>query len=220
MKDFSTQLKTIMQIRGISQSELCERTGIPKSAMSQYLSGAFVPKQKRTYLLAQALGTTPEFLMGTTDNYEKETDLSKMQKSNFEVVAPPASTVRIPVIGDVAAGKTCLADMQIIDYISCDASMIHTGYDYVYLKVKGDSMEPEMHEGDLVLVRVQETIESGDYAVVLIDGDNGLVKKIEIDDEHLTLISENPYYPPRRFDREEMNRVRIFGKVVGHMRKY
>ena len=109
--------------------------------------------------------------------------------------------------------------MQVIDYVACDASLLHTGYEYVYLRVRGDSMEPELHEGDLVLVQVQDTIESGEYAVVLVDNEDGLVKKIEIDRTHITLISENPYYPPRRFDREEMNRIRIFGKVVSVMRR-
>lgn len=217
MREFSQQLKNIMQIRNISQSELCEITGIPKSALSQYLSGAFKPKQERTYLLAKALRTTPEYLMGLTDDPEVSPTITG---NNLEVVPPPDAMVRIPVIGEVAAGMTCLADMQIIDTMLCDAAMIHTGYDYVYLKVKGDSMEPEMHEGDLVLVRVQDTIESGEYAVVLVDGEDGLVKRIEIDSTHLSLISENPYYPPRRFDREQMNRVRIFRKVISHVRKY
>lgn len=68
MKEFSQQLKKIMKARGISQVELCERTGIPKSAMSQYISGTFKPKQERTYLLAKALDTTPEYLMGLTED--------------------------------------------------------------------------------------------------------------------------------------------------------
>lgn len=70
MKEFRVQLKKAMDKRNITQSQLCEKTGIPKSAMSQYLSGAFRPKQERTYLIAQALQTTPEYLMGFTDKFE------------------------------------------------------------------------------------------------------------------------------------------------------
>lgn len=220
MKEFSQQLKKIMQIRGVGQSELCERTGIPKSAMSQYLSGAFKPKQQRTYLLAQALRTTPEFLMGTTDQFEPEIDIHNVNAVNFTVADPPVSMKRIPVIGEVAAGYSRLADMEILDYVACDTALLHSGYDHVYLKVRGDSMEPLFLEDDLVLVRVQDTIEDGEYAVVLVDGDSGLVKKIEIDKTHLTLISINPYYPPRTFEREEMNRVRIFGKVISSLRQF
>ena len=70
MKEFRVQLKKAMDKRNMKQSELCEKTGIPKSAMSQYLSGAFRPKQERTYLIAQALQTTPEYLLGFTDSME------------------------------------------------------------------------------------------------------------------------------------------------------
>jgi repressor LexA len=140
--------------------------------------------------------------------------------TNIEPAVPPISMRRIPLVGNAAAGYTCLAEMQIVEYIPTDASLLHDGYEYVYLRVKGDSMEPEFHEGDLVLVRVQDTIESGEYAVVLVDGEDGLVKKIELDRVHITLISENPYYPPRRFDSEEMNRIRIFGKVISSVRRF
>lgn len=61
---FCTQLKKAMQQKGISQTELCKRTGIPKGAMSQYLSGKFKPKQKRTYLIARALNVSEAWLMG------------------------------------------------------------------------------------------------------------------------------------------------------------
>lgn len=64
MKEFHEQLKEAMTLRNVSQSELCLRTGIPKSAMSQYISGAFKPKQERTYLIAKALNVNEAWLMG------------------------------------------------------------------------------------------------------------------------------------------------------------
>ena len=67
MKEFHQQLKKAMANKNISQSELCEKTGIPKSAMSQYISGAFKPKQKRTYLIATALGVNEAWLLGYED---------------------------------------------------------------------------------------------------------------------------------------------------------
>lgn len=64
MTEFHIRLQQAMDMRKINQTELCEKTGIPKSAMSQYISGAFKPKQKRTYLLAQALDVDEAWLMG------------------------------------------------------------------------------------------------------------------------------------------------------------
>ena len=64
MAEFYQRMREAMEAAGLSQSELCERTKIPKSAMSQYLSGAFKPKQERTYLIARALGVSESWLMG------------------------------------------------------------------------------------------------------------------------------------------------------------
>ncbi|MBQ2428983.1 MAG: helix-turn-helix transcriptional regulator [Ruminococcus sp.] len=64
MAEFYQRMREAMEAAGLSQSEICERTKIPKSAMSQYLSGAFKPKQERTYLIARALGVSESWLMG------------------------------------------------------------------------------------------------------------------------------------------------------------
>lgn len=60
----STRLQLAIQQKGIKQVKLCELTGIPKSAMSQYIKGSFEPKQDRIYLLSKALDVNPVWLMG------------------------------------------------------------------------------------------------------------------------------------------------------------
>lgn len=64
MEEFYIRLKKAMDLRKITQKELCEKTGIPKSAMSQYISGSFKPKQERTYLIAKALDVSIPWLLG------------------------------------------------------------------------------------------------------------------------------------------------------------
>lgn len=86
MAQFHEQLKKIMQEKGISQAELSKRTGIPKSAMSQYLSGAFKPKQKRTYLLAKALGVSEAWLIGM-DGAERERNDIELVNSEFHITS-------------------------------------------------------------------------------------------------------------------------------------
>lgn len=71
MAEFYQRMREAMEAVGLSQSELCERTKIPKSAMSQYLSGAFKPKQERTYLIARALGVSESWLMGCDTSRER-----------------------------------------------------------------------------------------------------------------------------------------------------
>lgn len=70
--DFSDRLKTAIEKRAIRQTDLCEKTGIGKSAMSQYLSGAFKPKQQNLYKLAQALDVSEAWLMGYDVSMERQ----------------------------------------------------------------------------------------------------------------------------------------------------
>lgn len=139
------------------------------------------------------------------------------EKSNIVMKKIPYSesgTTLIPLVGRVAAGYTCHAEENIVEYIHTDSSRMKQGYAYFWLQVKGDSMQPSLLEGDLVLVQKQETLEGKCYAVVTVDGEDGLVKIVDIENNKITLISVNPYYPPRVFEKEDMNRVRIIGKVV------
>lgn len=66
------RIKKALSIRNMKQSELCEKTKIPKSALSEYISGAYEPKQDRVFILAQALNVDPVWLMGFDVPMEKE----------------------------------------------------------------------------------------------------------------------------------------------------
>ncbi|MCQ4638352.1 helix-turn-helix domain-containing protein [Anaerovorax odorimutans] len=80
--DFSKRLKAVIEERAIRQSELCEKTGIGKSAMSQYLSGAFKPKQQNLYKLARALEVSEAWLMGYDVPMERY-EISSNEKETF-----------------------------------------------------------------------------------------------------------------------------------------
>ena len=85
---------------------------------------------------------------------------------------------------------------------------------YFWLRVEGDSMMPKMEAGDLVLVRQQSSIDSGSFAVVVVDGDEGLVKLVKYGKKWIELHSINPYYPVRRFEDAETEMVSVVGLVV------
>jgi repressor LexA len=92
------------------------------------------------------------------------------------------------------------------DMFDCDFTLI----------CEGDSMMgARICDGDIVYIKQQPTIENGQIAAVLIDGDEKLLKRVYITDESIILQAENPAYPPRSYHREDMNRVSIIGKVVG-----
>ena len=215
MNSFNERLKQAMTLKKITQSELCEKTGIPKSAMSQYVSGAFTPKQERTYLIAKALNINESWLLGYDD--------VSMDRASVVVPKIPFSMDNmepVPLVGAVAAGQGCFADDNISEYIPTDRDILKEGYEHFWLEVKGDSMEPELHEKDLVLVRKQDTLDKECFAVVNVDAEDGVVKLVNIETERITLTSLNRYYPPRVFVREEMNRVRLIGPVLEVKRRF
>ena len=88
----ANRLRRALNVRGMKQSDLCRMTKIPKSAISQYLSGDFEPKQDRIYLIAQTLDVSEAWLIGYDVPMEKETppsptkdDLNEGEKALLEL---------------------------------------------------------------------------------------------------------------------------------------
>lgn len=209
----------LCESHGTKPNTVAKQLGFSSAVCTQWKKGLQKPSAEKLRKIAEYFEVSVDYLIGAEPKPTMDT-LRSVKSPDFTVEPAPAGFVRVPVIGSVAAGTQCLADMEIEEYIACDASMINSGYEYCYLKVKGDSMEPIIRENDLVLVRIQDSVPSGSYAVVLVDDENGLVKRVEYDAEQITLISENPYYPPRKFVKKEMNRIRIFGLVVETRRRF
>lgn len=190
-------------------AELGNAIGVAPSTIQRYEAGSIArPKIPVIKAICSALDISYEWVTGHSD----------IPSNAFRAGGQPG--VRIPVIGKVAAGLACHAEEYIEGYETVPASDISSGEDYVYLRVSGDSMSPMILEGDLVLVRCQDIVDNGTYAVVIIDNEDGVVKKIFMSKGRIELRSENPYYPPRIFEGEECARVRIFGKVVECKRKF
>ena len=198
---FTERLQKAMDIRGIKQVELVEKTGISKSAISQYLSGAFVPKQKNTYKLADALNVDPAWLMG------KDVDMEK--KINFQNIIP-FKTKRVPLLGEIAAGEPIYVCEEHSTYMEVD-----NGIDVDFcLKVKGDSMvDARINDGDIVFIREQPCVENGEIAAVLIDNEVTL-KRFYKNDGLVMLKPENSKYQPLMYTKEDFKQVRILGKAI------
>ena len=130
---------------------------------------------------------------------------------------PPPKTkgVRIPVLGKVAAGVPIEAIEDIIDYEEIPESMSRSA-DYFGLQIRGDSMEPKISDGDVVIVRKQDDAESGNIVIATVNGDEATCKKIKKTESGLMLISTNPDYEPFIYSWEDVKRlpVRILGRVV------
>ena len=111
--------------------------------------------------------------------------------------------------------------IPVVDYEEIDAALAKTG-DFFGLRIKGSSMEPRMREGDVVIVRKQDTAESGETVVVLVNGDSATVKIIKYGPDGITLLPTNPSFDPIFYSATEVDSlpVRVIGKVVELRAKY
>lgn len=202
MAIFKDRLLTALSVRNMSAAELSRLSGIDEATLSNYKKGKYIPKQRKTEAIANALDVSVSWLMGA------DTPIETKVKTNI-------TGVRIPVLGYVRAGIPIEAIEEILDYEEISQDMAKQG-EYFALSIKGDSMEPKISEGDVVIVRRQEIVENGELAVVLVNGNDATVKKFYKNDNGITLISTNPAYDPFTYTKKEVNDlpVRVIGKVV------
>lgn len=206
MATTSERIKEAMQLRGIKQSDIVEKTKISKGALSSYVSGRYVPKQNNIYLLAKALNVSESWLMGAD---------VPMQPSFPVVHSTSKKGITINVLGRVAAGIPIEAVEDIIDTEEITEEMAATGT-FFGLQIRGDSMEPRMCNGDVVIVRQQCDAESGDIVIAMVNGDDATCKRLRKYRDGIELVSNNPAYPPMFYSNEEIETkpVKIIGKVV------
>lgn len=164
-------------------------------------------------------------------NYGKENNVSleeilasrgiiqKAKNDNLEKMTV-GNRIMLPIIGTIKAGPYGLDYKEPLGEAPIDEESLNGGK-YFWLKIKDDSMIGDgILPGDLVLVREQPKIESGELAVVIVDEEEGSLKRIFIKDGSIVLQSSNPSYPPRIFTGIECESVRIVGKVKEVKRKY
>lgn len=202
IKEMGIKMRQKRKELNLTLDDIAENVQVAKSTIQRYETGKIeMPKIPVVREIAKALGVSSKWLLGKEDNCSED-----------------SSVTYVPVLGEVAAGPGAWAENRIDDYIP-ECALNENG-EHIYLKVVGDSMYPEFHEGDYVLVDCGLGIDSGNFAVVIVDNDNGVVKKVVYGDDCIELVSVNPMYPPRIFRGEEMKRIRIFGKVIGLRRKF
>lgn len=194
-------LKAARKAKGMTQAEVAKVIGITQNGYSYWENGKAKIDKDQLIKLAEIFEVTTDYLLG---------------------VSPKESVgIKIPVLGDVAAGIPIEAITDIVDYEEIDAAMASSG-EHFGLRIKGASMEPRMMDGDVVIVRKQDTAENGDTVVVLVNGDSATVKKIKYGQDGISLIPTNPAYDVQFYSAQDVERlpVRVIGKVVELRAKY
>lgn len=194
---FNERLKTLRIQRKMTQSELAKKIYISQPAYSKYEVGTASPNPETLSKIADALDVSVDYLLG----------------SDSQPARP--GYIRIPVLGRVAAGIPIDAIEEVIDWEDISAEAAGDG-EYFGLQIKGHSMEPKISDGDVVIVRRQPDVDSGDIAVVLVNGDDATVKRVKKSPQGVTLIPSNPAYEPMYYSNKEIESlpVQILGRVV------
>lgn len=199
------RFETILAQKGIKASHVAKATGIPPSTFTDWKKGRSKPKADKIKKIADYLNVSKDWLEGVSDN-----PVVQQKKGNI-----------INVLGDVAAGIPIEAVENIIDTEEIPQKLANTG-EFFGLRIKGDSMQPSICEGDTVIVKRQDDANNGDIVIALVNGDNATCKKLVKYDEGISLISLNPSYEPMVFSKKDIQDkpVRIIGKVVENRRKF
>ena len=200
---FKDRLNKAITDRDIKSPELARRTGINKSSITAWLKGDYEAKQDNIFKLSKALGVSEAWLMGIDTTNTPPTNIIPITDSNM---------VRIPIIGTIACGDPILADENIIGYRYHLRDTLPSSETF-YLKAAGDSMEPTIRNGADVLIRLQDGVEDGEIAAVLVNGDTeATLKCVKKQGDIMMLVAENSAYAP--YIITEHNPARILGKAV------
>ena len=198
------QIRLLRKEANMTQQELASKLFVSQQAVGKWERGEATPNPETIVAMSKIFGVSADTILGES--------------------APPLSTGGswVPVLGDVAAGIPIEAVENIVDYEEIDTAMASNGK-YYGLRIKGSSMEPRIREGDVVIVRQQEDADTGDTAVVLVNGESATVKRIKKEpDGGLWLLPNNPAYDPQHYSPAEVAEepVRIIGKVVALRGKF
>lgn len=196
-------LRAIRKNRNYSMKNLGELIGMSESTISQYETGKRQPDPSTLIKLAEVLNTTVDCLLGLDSNLSP-------------INAPLTAGAKIKVFGRVPAGIPVEAIEDIIDEIEISEKMANDDHEYLALLVTGESMLPIYQDGDIVIIRKQETANTGDDIVAYVNGYDATLKRLQRYKEGIRLKALNPNFESRFYTNAQIESlpVRILGIVV------
>lgn len=208
------KVKRLSKEKGIKQGFLCSQLGMTYAYLNDVAKGKSTMPEERIKKIADVLGTTYEYLTDQTDDPNPHPNKKTPEiTSNADIISTGKNIYMIPLFENVSAGFGAYADDHITDYIPMYFSNPAEANESIFITVRGDSMYPKIENGDSVLIHKQSSVDSGTIAVVLLDEDEALVKRVVYDKDWIELHSINPMYPPMRFEGADVLRIQVLGAV-------
>lgn len=202
---FKKNFIKLCNTRNVAPTVVCQEVGLSNAAYSCWTDES-VPRKATLMKIADYFGITVEQLLAEPEEPARTPDdrLSLMEQRNVHMV---------PVYENAAAGFGALAIDNVVDYMPLYISAPSEAAETICIKVRGDSMYPTIDNGDIIQVHKQTSVDSGSVAVVLLDGEDALVKKVVYGRDWIELHSFNPMYKTMRFNGRDVLRVRVVGLV-------
>ena len=198
-KIMAENIQFYMDKYGKTRQDMCEALGVKYTTFTDWVKGNSYPRIDKIELMANYFG------ISKADLVEKRLADNKLKVHG----------IQIKVYGRVAAGIPLEMIEDVIDIEEISEDMARTG-NFFGLQIHGDSMEPRMKEGDVVIVRQQDDAETGDTVIATVNGTDATCKRLRKYRDGIELIATNPSYAPLYFSNQEIieKPVRILGKVV------
>lgn len=222
MKTFAERLNAAMIAAGVSQGQLAEMVGVSQPAIQKMTSGKTNGSRKMVEL-ANALGVRPEWLSSgkgamREDGQQPQSQLTKTGDSDV---------FRLDVLDlTVSAGPGIINQefveiLRSVEYAPAEARHMFDGRkaeNVRIINVRGDSMSGTIEPGDLLFVDISVKSFDGDGIYAFLYDDTAHVKRLQKMKDKLLVISDNKIYTPwDPIEKDEMNRVFVFAKVIGSM---
>lgn len=204
------RIKELRKKSKLSQVDLAKKIGVSKQTLYKYENDIItnIPSDK-IWSLSKALDSTPAYIMGWT---EPEYMIKQINKSLKNI-----KVARVPILSEVPCGspKMVYENIDPDDFVEIDSTLADTR-EYYGLRAKGDSMLPKIEEGDMLIVHFQRDVESGQVAIVRVNGEEATCKRVKKYRDGIELIGINPTFEPRFFTNEEIKSkpVEIIGRVI------
>ncbi|MCL2874050.1 MAG: LexA family transcriptional regulator [Defluviitaleaceae bacterium] len=191
---FSTRLKALRKQRALTQIDLAKHFNVSQQAIAKWESSQSFPESRTVAGLAEFFDVSADYLLGIADS-----------------VYPASAFSSVKIIGTVKAGYDALAYEE---DLGTSAAEVEDADAHRYLIVKGDSMEPYIRHGDLALVKLQEDLKNGDLGVVIYGDGDATLKEYSYKNGVVSLVPFNDEYETITISGDDLERFRVFGKVI------
>jgi SOS-response transcriptional repressors (RecA-mediated autopeptidases) len=200
-KTMAKNLRFQLDRKGMQQTDLASKLSIPEMTVSNWLTAKTYPRMDKIQLIADFF-------------HIRKSDLTEDIPDNLIEYGP--QTVPVPVLGEIACGDPIFIEENHSEYRYESPDMLPAG-NVAYLYAKGDSMEPTIPNGSLVLISEQDDVESGEIAAVLVDGNTeATLKRVKKQGNQVILVPDNPKHNPIIVTKD--NPVKIIGKAIRYTR--